>query len=198
MDSTKLQICNIAKNLFNERGYRSVSMRDIAAASGVSLGTLTYHFARKEDLLTTIMDVNIHNFPETPPENIAGLHQLLGQMLVSIEEAPFYFNDYSVCTALPALKEQHHNHVGQLFALMEHTLSRLTECGLLSAALTQAQRQSLTRLLLFSHTGWSQYNHTRDTKKQIPLNEILDAQWVALVPYLTPEGFKQYEKLQHR
>ena len=43
MDFTKSQICETAKNMFNERGYQSVSMRQIAAAAGISLGTLTYH-----------------------------------------------------------------------------------------------------------------------------------------------------------
>lgn len=42
--------------MFNERVNRSVSMRQIAGAAGISLGTLTYHYAHKQDLLAAIMD----------------------------------------------------------------------------------------------------------------------------------------------
>ena len=75
MDVTKSQICKAAKELFNEKGYQSVSMRQIAGAAKISLGTLTYHYAHKQDLLGAIMDSTIKTFPQMPPRNIAGLKQ---------------------------------------------------------------------------------------------------------------------------
>lgn len=37
--------------LFNERGYSYVTMREIAAECGISVGNLTYYYPKKEDLL---------------------------------------------------------------------------------------------------------------------------------------------------
>ena len=55
MPSSKQLIQDTAVRLFNERGYDKVSLRDIAREAGVAIGSLTYHFRRKEDLLAAIL-----------------------------------------------------------------------------------------------------------------------------------------------
>ena len=51
-------IIETAVALFNERGYGSVSLRDISGALGISVGNLNYYFAKKQDLLRAIMERN--------------------------------------------------------------------------------------------------------------------------------------------
>lgn len=53
--TTKEKICSIASELFNTKGYENVSLREIAKESEMSLGTLTYHFKKKEDLVMAIV-----------------------------------------------------------------------------------------------------------------------------------------------
>ncbi len=48
---TATRICNAAKDLFNEHGIASVSIRQIAMAMGMSTGNLTYHFKHREDIV---------------------------------------------------------------------------------------------------------------------------------------------------
>jgi AcrR family transcriptional regulator len=45
------EIVDAAMRLFAARGYRATSMREVAAASGIGLSTLTHHFPDKEALL---------------------------------------------------------------------------------------------------------------------------------------------------
>ena len=52
----KTQIIDAARALFIEHGYDAVSMRQIAAACNISVGNLTYHYPKKEDILMTIHD----------------------------------------------------------------------------------------------------------------------------------------------
>jgi AcrR family transcriptional regulator len=47
----KTAIAEKARELFNAKGTGTVSLRDIAEASGIAYGNLTYHFPRKEDLV---------------------------------------------------------------------------------------------------------------------------------------------------
>ncbi len=47
---TKQKILTIGKNLFYEKGYSSVTMREIAADSNANLGLLNYYFNGKADL----------------------------------------------------------------------------------------------------------------------------------------------------
>ncbi|MCO6489590.1 MAG: TetR/AcrR family transcriptional regulator [Phaeodactylibacter sp.] len=50
----KKKIIQKAIELFNERGFFDVRMRDISDALGVSVGSLTYHFKSKESLMESI------------------------------------------------------------------------------------------------------------------------------------------------
>lgn len=48
---TREKIIETALNLFNEKGYANVGVREIARNLGISPGNLSYHFSRKEDIL---------------------------------------------------------------------------------------------------------------------------------------------------
>ena len=72
MPSSKQLIQDTAVRLFNERGYDKVSLRDIAREAGVAIGSLTYHFRRKEDLLDAIL-ADLHgNFEEALDPALGG------------------------------------------------------------------------------------------------------------------------------
>ncbi len=49
-DDTKAQIMRAAIFLFTARGYEGASVREIAAAAGVNIGLIRYHFGHKADL----------------------------------------------------------------------------------------------------------------------------------------------------
>ena len=54
----KDEILQTAKTLFNRNSYDAVSMRDIARATGISVGNLTYHFPRKADILLSLLSLS--------------------------------------------------------------------------------------------------------------------------------------------
>ena len=63
---TKQRILVSAKTLFNKYGFTQMGMRAIATETGISLGNLTYHFPKKEDIvwalyleLTERIDLNL-------------------------------------------------------------------------------------------------------------------------------------------
>lgn len=68
----KDDILDHAEELMSGNGYKGVSMRDIAMAAGVNLGSVTYHFGTKENLLSAIYAKH------TRPMNLMRL-QLLGE-----------------------------------------------------------------------------------------------------------------------
>jgi AcrR family transcriptional regulator len=55
-------IVEAAVPLIAERGYTSVGVRDVAAAAGVSVGTVTYHFGSVQEILSEAMVLHIERY----------------------------------------------------------------------------------------------------------------------------------------
>jgi AcrR family transcriptional regulator len=53
-EATKARILRAAERLFAERGYDGVSVRQIAAAAGVQLALISYHFRTKDGLYRAV------------------------------------------------------------------------------------------------------------------------------------------------
>jgi AcrR family transcriptional regulator len=62
------RICNVSSRLFHRKGFSNTTMREIANATGMSLGGLYHYFDNKEDLLFDIlhnyMDLTLSNLEE--------------------------------------------------------------------------------------------------------------------------------------
>lgn len=54
-EHTRQQILDAARDLFVERGYAGTSVRDIVSTLGITKGSLYYHFASKEELLSALV-----------------------------------------------------------------------------------------------------------------------------------------------
>ncbi len=54
--SMREPILDAAEELFSQNGFRAVSMREIAQASGANLGSISYHFGSKDGLLRAIYE----------------------------------------------------------------------------------------------------------------------------------------------
>ncbi|MBS0483036.1 MAG: TetR/AcrR family transcriptional regulator [Proteobacteria bacterium] len=59
---TREQILHAALQLLVDHGYRAMSMRRVAAACGMKLGNLTYHFPTREDLVRALLDAVIASY----------------------------------------------------------------------------------------------------------------------------------------
>lgn len=63
----KAEILETAARLFDEAGWDAVSMRRIADTLGISVGNLTYHYKRKEELLEAVMQLRHEQCRKLPP-----------------------------------------------------------------------------------------------------------------------------------
>jgi AcrR family transcriptional regulator len=55
-------IVQAARASILERGLAATSVREVARAAGVSLGTVTYHFPTLDELLTEVLSVTLRDF----------------------------------------------------------------------------------------------------------------------------------------
>ena len=75
---TKEKIFHVAVQLFSERGYDKVSMRDIAAAVGIKASSIYNHFCSKKELLESIYSFYTQNQERAGPD--------LGEVLRWVED----------------------------------------------------------------------------------------------------------------
>ena len=72
---TKERILDVAIDLFSQRGYNAVSIRDIARRVDIHESTIYSHYKGKEDILNTIIESLIEKYKSIP--NRVSLDELL-------------------------------------------------------------------------------------------------------------------------
>lgn len=82
------RILDAAQQLFHEYGYENTSMKDLAAALGVTTGALYHHWKSKEDLLKGILARHQMQFGallvqyQTSTDPLGDLHHFLAGIMV--------------------------------------------------------------------------------------------------------------------
>lgn len=129
----KDEILQTAKHLFNRRGYRQVSMRNIADALGISVGNLTYYYKRKEDLVEAVIvhqHKTLHRRPA--PETLAELDAFFTGMLRHQKENEYYFRNYTELAHLSqSVYELQRNMLHGLYHKIADGLENLHAAGMI-------------------------------------------------------------------
>lgn len=112
-DNIKEKIANVSRQLFNTYGYPKVTMRQIADACEISVGNLTYHYPRKEDLLMLEHDWLMNAFLAKVREEDSALTGLQGYFTVecafmhTIIFTPEIARLYSQVINVPSLRNRY-------------------------------------------------------------------------------------------
>ncbi len=86
-DPTRARVLDAAAPVFAEHGYAGASTRTLAAAAGVNIATLAYHFGGKEGLYAAVLDriyeqllaVDL-SLDELPAERRARVHAVVARL----------------------------------------------------------------------------------------------------------------------
>lgn len=85
MGDTKRRILNVSLDLFSQKGFSSVSIRDICAQVMIKESTIYYHFKNKQ----AIFDELIYRFEQMAADMMVRLEEALSVQSFSMEK-PFY------------------------------------------------------------------------------------------------------------
>ena len=88
MNETKLKILESAKELFEEYGYKKVSMDEIASSASVTKKTVYSYYKDKETLLKTILEEEIHSMKniieEVSSDSSLSFFEILNKTIFSL------------------------------------------------------------------------------------------------------------------
>jgi AcrR family transcriptional regulator len=193
MSSTKERILNTAVELFNTKGFVSVTMRDLANELDMSLGNLTYHFKKKEELMEAIHGriIEERNVMLDSVQMIPSMVPLLHLY----ERYRFLQQDIlEVSRAYPHLAEimrgQFKNQIRYIKAIIDYSVGS----GNMNAEARMGQYQQLAETVWMIITFWLAQRELRDQKGNL-YNQARSSIWNLTIPLLTEKGLANFNKI---
>lgn len=182
----KAEILSTAKELFNTRGYNEVSMRNIADALGISVGNLTYHFKKKEDLVEAVILAQHSHYKKKPePKNLEELHLFFHRILKHQSKNAYYFRHYiQLAQISPKVYEVQLGVMRDWCDTLKGGFKNLYEADLMKAELFEGQWEDLIGVLRLTCIHGPEY-FNRDR---------LAILWGLIYPQLTEEGRKVFNE----
>lgn len=191
----KEDILVVAQQLFNEKGYRNTSMRDIAKALDISVGNLTYHFKKKEDLMFALLQ--LPDFASRPLEsNYEELFDLFKAMLESLVVNEFFYVEDELGKCTEEFYQQNIDNVNAIEVHLKNSLKRLSETGYFVPWKDTEELNAFTKMIMYSHVTWIKHSFYRKKADTLSLEEMLEMHY-ALLECRVPENKKNaYAKVR--
>lgn len=137
----RLEILDAARELIYARGYASASMRDIAAAVGVTQAALYYHFRNKEEILfaliesfTDMLSTQLRAALDTDEEPVAGLRNAIRTHILLV---PSHYREFKLVSEDKKLlggrfRDMVRKREREIYGLYKGRIEELREAGLLA------------------------------------------------------------------
>lgn len=195
MTDKKTAIYESAKELFVQEGYKNVSLRDIAEAAGTTIGNLTYHFPKKEDLLLRIQKELYEEFFSVFDSDITqenALNVLLDSFreIQEIREKNRFYYEYivNIHEEFFSMKEELLKFRKRLTNFYQNIFRTLLETGSMRADLAAANYDHLVTTISYLTYTWYQVTTPYyDDMENLSLSETLTS---LIQPYLTGKEMK--------
>lgn len=192
---TRQEILDAARQLFNQYGYNSVSLRDIARVVGISQGNLTYHFSKKENIVETLISESKDTFPTNVPQTLEELDAAFLDIQQIIQKNLYFFLHYTqLSQTSPEIYKKQRARYRELFEKFKNAFANLHAVGLLRDELFPGEYSHAIDLLYMSNIYWAPFS---ELKKSIGIDcvEYRRHAWTIVYPFLTEEGRMQLQKI---
>lgn len=202
-NTTEEKIIETAINLFNRDGYKQTSLRTIADVAGTTIGNLTYHFPKKENLLIAIqnkisfefIDVTSH-LSDNGTDALKMLLTVFNQSAHLKQVHTFYFKDFdAIMNENPRLRATAESFRQKLFKAYAHCFKRLIDFEIFRNDLTKTNYHILILTLLNIDYTWELRFGPKNDLTHTPLKT--DVVCTNLIyPYLTSLGQTTIKQIQ--
>ncbi len=179
--------------LMAKRGFSQTSIRDVATATGFSLGGMYYYFKNKEDLLFLIQEKTFGSLLEMQEQAVAAggsveerLHRLVKNHLAYFIS---HFNELKVCTfELESLQGERFENIAQLrrryYLCMAQVVGEMS--GVPGGRVENDQQVRHRTLFIFGMLNWVFMWY--DPEKDDPAEKLGEEMVAMVMNGLTGEG----------
>ncbi len=196
MIDTKLEIIRSSVALFNKKGFFNVSIKDIADSMGISPGNFTYHFKRKEHLLSAIQEEILNSSVDIMPKGqyitLAHFEEMFKKFYVIQQQYSFFFLDINYLIAeYPKIMNGYKKATKNRFVDARKLVNHFISSDRLVNESNRVNYDIIIHNLWMVSTFWSASTLLIDKHSNSPI----DALWEILSPYLTPKGYDEYQEI---
>lgn len=152
MNQTQEKILNIALELFNEKGFTNVTMREIAAETGIAVGNVTYYYHQKSDMIPALLNDPIYLSRENV-KTLTEFFELISDMLDALKEKRFFFRNNDLLHCNDDFYKNYGKMQQQILHHLEMNFSELVNQNVI-IPLSLEEIQSITHFMLSQHMVW--------------------------------------------
>lgn len=193
----RLKIIEKSIELFNEQGYTSVTVRDIANQLKISPGNFTYYFKKKKDLTKAIFDLQYVDYQKmnlNPHVDIAGLQQIFQAIISHQQKYFFYFNSIiEIPRRYPEFSDVQKKVIDDFHQLFSDILKNYEKKGIMKAELNTGAYDDLAFALLSIILFWMEGKSLKGKTKNTSIIKVL---WNILLPTFTSKGMDMFQTLK--
>ena len=191
--TTKNKILDTAVSMLNERGLSNVKLRDVSQALQISIGNLTYHYPKWENLIDDIFaefqaEINrLYNyFPKDISEVVSYIERIYE---IQIKYAFLFSNFYIFFQQFPKYKVIEEDFFISRMKIMREALEKLIVKNYLYPAGCEHNYDLLVKNTWLILSGWYGFSMIfKDTKYAITKEEFFLSIWNMYVYHLTESG----------
>ena len=188
----KEKIIQKAIELFNQKGFFDVSLRDIAKALDIRIGSLTYHFKTKKDLMDSIYRYMIKTIDEMSISD--RLFQKKGEEVnvarvyfKYMQQFRFFFQDtLDIIRAFPEIGEKHQQQVKEEVNIVINMLYMQVGKGTLKPEPLPGIYTTLAEMIWQTLHFWF-VRQAIFGNKQASIDKILEIILHLIYPYLSEQ-----------
>ncbi len=193
---TKQKIVNTTINLLNEKGYRNTKLKDIADKQKISLGNLTYHFPKKDQLvryvftlITDDVDVMFDTFKEYPA--LADFEMHMQRFYTLQGRYKFFYTDrLEFVRDFEDLGDHYYKRIEYHISKIKDTLIYNVEKGILKSDFSVSVYDNVAETIwktMTNHHVNSMIREGEDASFKNLSNEV----WKLLLPFFTNQGLDE-------
>ncbi len=193
------EILETACKMFLEKTYDEVSVREIAKLLNISVGNLTYHFKKKEDLAeAAVLNMFEQYTTKSPCNSLEEMDEWITLLEKSGDEDSFYFKNFE---RFAQISEKMQDIQQQVFArnleFWRATLNNFNKEGILQSEGFEGQYDAFIHNFYLIKARWNEQS-LLEAKLGVKKTNFRFRAWVFIYPMLTEKGkriFKEKIKL---
>jgi|GEM_PF-971428 len=197
--TTKNKILEVTLEMLNNRGISNLKMRDVSQELKISVGNLTYHYPKWENLIDDIISqfmLEINELYNYFPTDISEVVKYIERIYkIQIRYAFLFSNLYVFFQLFPKYKEMEEDFFHLRMQSMREALDKLIEKDYLYPTSCEHNYDLVVKNTWLLLSGWYSFSMMfKDTRYAITKEEFFLSIWNMYVYHLTENGKKIVRK----